>query len=382
MDNSDKLSFYEVVKAYKKCRLHKAKNLSTQIFTFDLEKNLYDLYQDLITGNYKIGRSNCFVVLNPKVREIWAADFRDRVVHHILYDKIFDLFLKRFINDTFSCIPNRGTSKAVSRLEYHAQKITANYTKTAYYMKSDIRNFFVSIDKKILFDELKKLVNDEWILEILKQVIYNDVKLNAVIKSPKWKFKLLPEYKSLWHVPNNQGLPIGNLTSQFFSNVYLNVLDQYVKHKLKCKYYCRYVDDFIIMSENISDLNLFHKELSVFLYKRLKLNLHNNKKTINKIEKGMDFVGYTIKPNRKYLRQKTLHKIFEIIKLRKQNQNWFYINDLSDYINTINSYLGMLRGINGYYIRENICRQSIDLFTGCDNAFTKLFSNRILHLAC
>lgn len=366
------LTFEKLFEAYLDCRKHKRNTINALMFEYNLEQNLFRLYEDLVSGEYKIGQSICFIVLYPKPREVWAADFRDRIVHHLIYNEIKDKFYKRFIKDTYSCIPDRGTTNAVKSVRAHAESVTHNYTETAYFLKADLKNFFVSIDKNILYDEIQKFVNEEWVLNLIKQVIFHNPKTSVCIKSPAYKFDFLPKYKSLWHTQSDKGLPIGNLTSQFFSNVYLNVLDQYVKHHLKCKYYCRYVDDFVIMHKSPQYLNDVHKDLTVFLKERLNLELHQNKKLINKVDKGIDFVGFVVKPYRINLRQKTIKRIFKIIREQKLNEHWFYEGELETFCSTINSYLGMLRNTNGYRLRKEICLQCINLFVKCDSEFTKL----------
>ena len=366
------ITLSKLLKAYYDCRKHKRGTLNALNFEFNLEENLYSLYSDLISNNYKIGRNICFVVEYPKPREIWAADFRDRVVHHLVYNEIKDIFYNRFIKDTYSCIPSRGTGNAVKCVRNYASSITDNYKRESYYLKADIKNFFVSIDKDILYKEVSKYVTEGWLLSLLQQIIFHNPKSDVHIRCSREKFKILPKYKSLWYTSESKGLPIGNLTSQFFSNVYLNVLDQYVKHKLKCKYYCRYVDDFVIMDDNPRYLAQIHSELTEFLKSRLSLELHQNKKLINKVSKGIDFVGYVIKPNHIILRQRTLKRIFNIIKKYKANKEWYLEEQKRKYINTINSYLGMLRQSNGYNLRRKICIESINLFISCDEEFTKL----------
>lgn len=366
------LTFEKLFEAYLDCRKHKRNTINALMFEYNLEQNLFRLYEDLVSGEYKIRQSICFIVLYPKPREVWAADFRDRIVHHLIYNEIKDRFYKRFIKDTYSCIPDRGTTNAVKSVRAHAESVTHNYTETAYFLKADLKNFFVSIDKNILYDEIQKFVNEEWVLNLIKQVIFHNPKTSVCIKSPAYKFDFLPKYKSLWHTQSDKGLPIGNLTSQFFSNVYLNVLDQYVKHYLKCKYYCRYVDDFVIMHKSPQYLNDVHKDLTVFLKERLNLELHQNKKLINKVDKGIDFVGFVVKPYRINLRQKTIKRIFKIIREQKLNEHWFYEGELETFCSTINSYLGMLRNTNGYRLRKEICLQCINLFVKCDSEFTKL----------
>lgn len=366
------ITFEKLFKAYLDCRKHKRSTINALMFEYDLEKNLTELYDDLISGNYKIGRSICFIVLYPKPREVWAADFRDRIVHHLIYNEIKDRFYARFIKDTYSCIPERGTTNAMKTIESQARSITDNYREQAYFLKADLKNFFVSIDKKILFEEIKRYVSEEWIINLIEQVIFHNPKDSVCIKSPPYKFDYLPVYKSLWHTPSNKGLPIGNLTSQFFSNVYLNVLDQYVKHHLKCKYYCRYVDDFVIMHKDPQFLNFVHKDLTVFLKNRLNLELHQNKKLINRIEKGIDFVGFVVKPHRINLRQKTIKRLFKLIREQKRNEHWFYKEELIKFTSSVNSYLGMLRNVNGYNMRREVCLQCINLFIKCDEDFTKI----------
>lgn len=366
------ITFEKLFKAYLDCRKNKRNTINALMFEYNLEQNLFELFNDLITGNYKIGRSICFIMLYPKPREVWAADFRDRIVHHLIYNEIKDRFYNRFIKDTYSCIPERGTTNAVKTIEKQAKSITDNYHDTAYYLKADLKNFFVSIDKEILYSEVKRYVTEEWLLDLIQQVIFHNPKDNVKIKSPEYKFNYLPQYKSLWHTPADKGLPIGNLTSQFFSNVYLNVLDQYVKHHLKCKYYCRYVDDFVIMHKSPQYLNSVHKDLTIFLKERLNLELHQNKKLINKIDKGIDFVGFVVKPYRVNLRQKTLKRLFKIIREQKENECWFYEEELKKFTASVNSYLGMLRYANGYKLRKEICCMCINLFVKCDKDFTKL----------
>jgi len=367
------LTFEKLVKAYIDCRKRKRNTYNALNFEFYLENELVALYEDLKSCCYDIGKSICFLVFHPKIREIWAADFRDRVVHHLVYNEISELFYNRFTKDTYSCIPKRGSTNALKTLDGYVKAITNNYQKSAYYLKADIENFFVSINKDILYSEVAKLVEEEWVLKLLHQIIYHDCRTKVYVKTTKSDFAKLPRHKSLWNVPDNKGLPIGNLTSQFFSNVYLNVMDQYIKHKWRCKYYCRYVDDFVILDEDPQKLNEIHKDLTRFLKERLDLNLHQNKKSINKIEKGIDFVGFVQKPYRSIMRQKTLKRVFKKIREYKTNPKWYSEKEMKKFINSINSYLGMLRSTAGYRLREKICYECINLFIGCDEEFTKLF---------
>lgn len=345
----------DLYKAYYECRKRKRSSHSAMEFEYDLESNMRRLYDDLKSGRYKIGVSICFVVLKPKPREVWAATFRDRIVHHLVYNAIKDRFYSAFIKDSYSCIPERGTLNAARKVAKYAKIVTDNHTKKAYYLKADLKNFFVSIDKDILYRLILKRVPEPWLRDLIKLIVYHDPKKNVIIQSPDWKFRYLPSHKSLWNCPEGKGLPIGNLTSQFFSNVYLDVLDQYVKHRLKCKFYCRYVDDFVIMDLSPQRLNECYWKISRFLSQVLLITLHRDKKTINLVYKGIDFVGFVAKPNRFYLRQRTLRAIFRLIRryaggiftLTENVIEWLYA--------VFNSFIGMLRATNGFNLRQLIC---------------------------
>ncbi|MFH0702795.1 MAG: RNA-directed DNA polymerase [bacterium] len=368
----NEITLLSLFNAYFDCRRHKRNTLNALDFEFDFERKILELYNDLKNKTYSIGSNICFVITDPKPREVWAADFRDRIVHHLVYNAVKDRFHNRFIRDTFSCIPERGTLAACKRLNHFTRSITQNYTKKAYYLKADISNFFLSIDKNILFQELKRYVHEEWLLNLLHQIIFHDPRFNVIIKSKPELFKVLPTHKSLWNTPNHKGLPIGNLTSQFFSNVYLNILDQYVKHGLKCKYYCRYVDDFVILHEYPKQLNEWYDAIDNFLQTRLKQKLHPHKKAVNTIFSGIDFVGYAVKPNRIYIRQRTIKRAFKVVSRWKNNSDKFNQSFLKRMRATINSYLGMLQNVNGYNLRKSICCKIFTLFIHPDKNFSKL----------
>lgn len=365
-------SFQDLLKAYYDCRKNKRRTHSALKFELDLERNLIKLYRDLKSGRYKIGKCICFIVTQPKPREVWAANFRDRIVHHLVYNAIKDRFYKRFINDTYSCIPKRGTLAAARKMLKYTRSATLNYKKPTYYLKADLSNFFVSIDKKILYSLLEKYIKEEWLLKLLHKIIWHNPKTNVFVKSEEKYFDLLPKHKSLWHTPNCKGLPIGNLTSQFFSNVYLDVLDKFVKNNLRCKYYCRYVDDFIILHYSPKMLNKYMNEIAKYIKKSLELELSSKKCSINSVIKGIDFVGYTIKPHRMYLRRRTLNRAFCTIKIWKNNTNRFLEKVLFDFRSTMNSYLGMMIHLNMYKLRSLIGNSIRCLFVSPDDIFARV----------
>ncbi len=358
--------------AYYDCRKSKRGTIQAIDFEFELEKNIYELYEEILNGTYTIGKSICFVVTEPKPREIWAGAFRDRVVHHLIYNAIKDRFIKRFTKDTYSCIPGRGTLNGAKQAKSYARKVSRNYSKKAYFLKADISNYFNSINKKILYNEIQKHVFEPWLLELIKKVIFHDPKNNVYMKSPPWLQNLLPKYKSLFNTDIEKGLPIGNLTSQFFSNIYLNPLDQFIKHKLKCKYYCRYVDDLLLMHQESGYLNYAYSEINKFLSNNLDLSLNHKKKNINTIDKGFDFVGHVIKPNRVHLRTRIIKKSFHLVEKWEKNDKRFCEKELIKFRNQINSYLGMYKHINGYKLRKKLCLKATTLFTHPDETYSKI----------
>lgn len=360
----------DLFKAYFDCRRHKRNTHAALEFELDLEQNLLQLYRELKNGTYEIGKCICFVVTKPKPREVWAANFRDRIIHHLVYNAIKDRFYKRFIRDTYSCIPERGTLSAAKRLLHFTRSATNNYTRKMYYLKADLSNFFVSINKDILFKLLKQHVTEDWILKLLEQIIYHDPRTNVYIKTPHL-FKHIPPKKSLWNSDSTHGLPIGNLTSQFFSNVYLNVLDQFVKQKLKCRYYVRYVDDFIILFDNPHDLNIFFEKIDTHIDQNLGLRLHPCKKLINTVTQGMNFVGFFVLPDRILLRKRTLNKIRHCINNWKRLFNPFDEEHLQAFFRSMNSYFGMMVNLKSYNLRFSFALQINSLFITCDYSVSK-----------
>jgi retron-type reverse transcriptase len=300
------LTIESVFDAYFDCRRTKRNSLNQLRFEADLEGNLVTLYRDLADGSYRIGRSIAFVVTHPKIREVWAADFRDRVVHQVIYNAICDRFHRRFIRDSYACMPDRGTHDGLRRVSGFARSITRNWTSGAYFLKADVANFFNSIDHGILVDLIERDVREEWLRRLIRQVALHDPRPGAALRSPPALFARVPRHKSLLHAPAGKGLPIGNLTSQFFANLYLNELDQHVKHYLKAQRYGRYVDDMVLFHEDPGVLNGWYTQIDEFLRSRLGLRLHPNKKHLNRADSGIDFTGFIIKPGRTYLRKSSL----------------------------------------------------------------------------
>ncbi len=366
------LTLESVFDAYFDCRRTKRNSVNQLRFEANLERNLVQLYYDLISGEYRIGRSVAFVITHPKIREVWAADFRDRVVHHVIYKAIFERFHKRFIRDSYACIPERGTHDGLRRVSSFARSITKNGTKPAYFLKVDIANFFNSIDRKILIELIRPYIPEKWLLDLIEMVALHDPRPGAVMRSLQSLFAKVPRHKSLLHAPDGKGLPIGNLTSQFFANIYLNELDQFAKHKLKAQRYGRYVDDMVMFHESADVLNDWYGKIDEFLASRLALRLHPNKKHLNHVHMGIDFTGFIIKPGRTYLRQTSLANCKRKISAWEREGSPLDVPALQELSQSLNSYLGMLRQVDGFKARKSLCRRVESLFLRTDADYTKI----------
>jgi retron-type reverse transcriptase len=326
-------TFTELTQAYFDCRRTKRNSASAMAFEANLERNLRDLHDELEDGSYEPGRSICFVITRPKAREVWAAQFRDRIVHHLLHNHIAPAFYARFIADSCACIPGRGTLYAAERLESKARSITQNWTKPAFYLKLDLANFFVSIDKNILQRLLARHITEHWWLQLTETVLFHDPRQNYELHGDPEMLALVPAHKRLTNHPAHKGLPIGNLSSQFFANVYLDVLDQFVKRELRCKHYIRYVDDFVLLHESPRWLNDAKAKIEQLLADRLAARINPKKTILQPIDRGIDFVGQVIKPHRRNLRRRTFNDAISRLESI----------DVADLFQTGNSYFGLLR---------------------------------------
>src|SRR3989339_41725 len=285
-----------------------------QEFQFNLMDNILQLHYDLKNNTYKHGGYQQFKINDPKLRTIHKASVCDRLLHHAVYRILYPFFDKTFVSDSFSYRNNKGTYKALNGFREFGHIASKNNTKTCWVLKCDIKKFFVSIDQNALINILQKHINDENVINLLKKIILS--------------FK-----------PN--GLPLGNLTSQLFANVYLNELDQFVKHKLKVKYYIRYADDFVIMSEDKKRLKDLIPTVIDFLQDKLKMELHPDKIFIKTLSSGVDFLGWVNFNGHRVLRTKTKWRMFKRMKNNSDRE-------------TMSSYLGLLKHGNTHRVVEKL----------------------------
>ena len=369
----------ELFVAYYDARKNKRNTINALNFELNYEHNLFQLYEEIISGNYKIKPSICFINFSPVQREIFAADFRDRVVHHLVYNYIAPVFEKTFINDSYSCRIGKGTHYGIKRIDHFIRSCSENYHKDCYILKLDIKGYFMNIERTILFQVVndtllkynKKIDFDlPLILDLIKLIIYNDPTKNYILKGNKKDWNGLPPSKSLFHSGENKGLPIGNLTSQLFSNVYFNQFDHYVKKELGIKYYGRYVDDFVIVHPDKTYLKMITSVIKNYLKENLMLELHPKKIYLQHYSKGVQFLGAIIKPYRIYVSSRTKGNFYRSI--NKWNTKINTVNgltkeDKAEFQCTVNSYLGIMKHYKTGNLRSKI------IFEKTDKKFWKYF---------
>ena len=273
--------------------------------------NILDLHNDLKNKTYRHGPYHAFNISDPKPRNIHKATVRDRLLHHAIYRILYPYFDKKFINDSYSCRLNKGTHKAIDQFKRYFYKVSKNNTKQCWILKCDIRKFFASIDHQILQYTVVKYIPDSDINWLLSGLINS------------------------FHTEPGKGLPLGNLTSQLLVNIYMNEFDQYVKHKLKAKYYIRYVDDFVLVSHDKTALLTNIRYIICYLNSELKLSLHPGKVSINTFSSGIDFLGWVNFPDHRVLRTTTKRRM---------------LKNLSG--KSLPSYLGLLKWGNTHKIRK------------------------------
>ncbi len=351
-------SFQNLLIAYYQCRRRKRKTVKAAKFELSFEKGLLKLESELQQQAYYPGQSICFVVTQPKPREVFAADFRDRIIHHLLVRYLEPTWERKFIHHSYSCRKGKGAHYAIKDLRKFLRKISLNFSQPAYYLQADVSAFFMSLKKDILFALIKKHLHNQEILQLAQKIIFQDPTKDFYAKGDLKLFQLIPSHKSLFKVPQNQGLPIGNLTSQFFANVYLNELDQFVKHQLKIKYYLRYVDDLLILSQNQQQLKDWSKQIDNFLREKLALKLHPDKTILRSVNQGINFVGFIIKPHYSLIRRRIVGNFKR--KLWQFNQNplpknaKIFNKQLTEILSVINSYYGQFKHANTFKLRKSL----------------------------
>ncbi len=366
----DKKLLLDLFYAYEDARLNKWNTASVLKFEENYEENIFALWDEARERRYKIGRSICFINFKPVKREIFAAHFRDRIVHHLIFNYLNPIVEPGFIKDSYSCRVGKGTHYGISRLQSFIRGCSHNYTRDAWILKMDILGYFMRIDRQILFDMIcRKLerytrpvdFDKPLLIYLLEKVIFNDPTTNCIIKGRASDWKGLPPSKSLFHAPPGKGFPIGNLTSQLFGNIYLNPFDHFVKEELEMRYYGRYVDDFVLVHESREFLKAQIPKIRAFLRDELQLELHPRKTYLQHYSRGVQYLGAYLKPHRAYASPRIKNNFYQAIqnwnRFIQQNGNKIDDKGLKKFIGSMNSYLGALKHHSTYKLRKKLLRQ-------------------------
>ncbi len=330
---NDIISLENLLLAWKNFKKEKSNKKDVLIFERNLMQNLLELHSDLKTKNYRHSGYQAFKISDPKPRDIHKALVRDRVLHHALYQKMYFFFDSKFISDSYSCRKWKGTHKSMNKFRSYFYKVSQNNTQPCWVLKCDIKKFFANIDHEILKNILAKHIQDKDILWLLENVI------DSFYTKPTGQTCGVNSIYAMAEM--KKGLPLGNLTSQLLVNIYMNEFDQFVKHKLKVKYYIRYADDFVILQNNKIELESILERMKEFLENDLKLTMHPDKVFIKTIFSGVDFLGWVHFPKHRVLRTSTKKRMFRNIKESQKP-------------NTLTSYFGMLSHGDTFKIREEI----------------------------
>jgi hypothetical protein len=346
-----------LIKAYLNCRETKRHTINALKYELDVDRNLDLLRRSLANRTYRPGRSICFVVTFPKPREIFAAEFGDRIVHHVLINEVEDIWEKGiFIEDSYACRAKKGTHFGMHRL---SQFVSA----FAYYGQFDVSNFFPSINKNILYRCFSKVIlrqnrPDFWkeeVLWIARVIIFNDPTKKYFYKGDPDLKKLVPLGKSLFDHDKITGMPIGNLTSQFLANVYLNELDHFVKDELGCVAYGRYVDDFLLFSNSKEEIIAWRDKIFAFLKNNLRLTANPRKQQIQPTRHGVPFVGYFIKPWGVTVRRNVVKNI------KKKLYTYNNSVDIEHTVRSVNSYFGHFAHAKSARLRRHLVSEHMCL---------------------
>ncbi|MCC6290783.1 group II intron reverse transcriptase domain-containing protein [Candidatus Nomurabacteria bacterium] len=313
------ISLENLLEAWKEFVSGKRARKDVQEFERNLMANIISLHRDLAAKTYSHSKYQAFKISDPKPRDIHKASVRDRLLHHALHRTLSPFFTKTFISDSYSCQIGKGTHRALKRFGQFSKIVSRNDTRTAWVLKCDIKKFFANIDQMILLATIGKYIPDHditWLLSVIVGSFDSGTK--------------------------GVGLPLGNLTSQLLVNIYMNEFDQFVKHKLKVKYYIRYADDFAVISHDRTHLEMILPLMQDFLRKRLKLAMHPNKISMSTVASGVDFLGWVHFQDHRVLRAATKRRMFRNIEVQQGKEE------------TVQSYLGLLSHGNTWKLQQKV----------------------------
>ena len=324
-------SYDNLFLAYKKARKHKTTKSYVVEFEKNLKENLFLLRSELLLHCYIPKPLVNFIIHDPKTRKISKSDFRDRVVHHALCNIIEPIFEKSFIFDSYANRMGKGTLKALKRFDFFKRKTSRNNKEKCYFLKADIQKYFENVNHEILLSIIKKRISDKKVIWLIRKILANSSS-------------------------QDRGMPLGNLTSQFFANVYLNDLDWFVKTKLKAKYYIRYVDDFVILERDKRRLEFYKDEINMFLKSKLKVQLHPDKSKILKLGKSINFLGFRVFYYHKLLKKSNISKMKRKLKSLAQEYKLHEI-DYDSIYDSLEGWIAYAKNANSYRLRRKIASE-------------------------
>lgn len=353
----------DVLEAYFECRRKKRNTYNALAFEREYERHCVQLWQEINSGSYRPSRSIAFVVERPVRREVFAADFRDRVVHHLIARRILPLLERRFVDSNYSTRKGRGTLYGIRDMERHIRLCSQDYTRDCYIMKLDVRSFFMRISKRCLYERIESILKSEYdgddlhvLLFLLRRTVFHRPERNCIRKSPSRSWKDLPRDKSLFGSDGSCGLPIGNLTSQLLALTFLDELDHLVLERWGIKHYGRYVDDMVLVHPDKRRL-LEVKELIGGWLSERGLSLHPRKFYLQHYAKGVLFIGGMLLPGRRYISRRTLGFCLESIgrmNRAAETDPGYVAAHAESFVSTVNSYLGMMGHFASYNLRRRV----------------------------
>ena len=348
------ITLEEIYDAYYQCRRRKRRTSSALDFEMHYERELRKLWKELNEGKYNISKSIVFGVTRPKHREVFAANFRDRIVHHLLMMKLEKIIESEMIDNSYSCRKGKGVEYGLKTLQKQINKVSDCYNVRTYALQCDIQGFFMSINKDLMFKKVKELMLNKWgygniefWINLVEKIIKNRPELNCEIRGDKTILDNLPDNKTLFR-GNGKGLPIGNLNSQIFGNYYLCDFDKMLLKEIgETMEYGRYVDDFYIIGRDKEQMLKLIDKIRNFLKVNNQLTLHPNKISITDVRKGIKFIGGVVKPWGIYVGNRTVYNAFYAF-------SYFKNHNLEQYVQRLNSYFGFMRHRLSYGIRYNL----------------------------
>ncbi len=358
------IPFSSIVEAYRDCLSNKRGTNSYTKFTLSYEGQLVWLWERIKTRTYKPGYSYTFIVDYPVTREIFAASFIDRVVHHYIAIRIEPILERLFTeqgNVSKNCRKGEGNLKMVQEVAAMIKEVSEDYTSDAYIFKGDFANFFMSIDKSVMWEMIDDYVRGnyegddlECLLYLLSVTIFHCPQDRCIRRSPMKAWEPLPKRKSLFYTDRNKGMPIGNLPSQLLANFVASAFDEWLRNH-GIDHYRRFCDDFVIVAKDKEQLLQLIPQMEKYLHEQLHMELHPDKRYIQHYTKGVKMVGAVIKSGRIYIANRTVGKLYyKIAYYNRLADEGLQANYVEKFVQTVNSYLGMMVHYNTYNIRRHI----------------------------